>query len=256
VADVERVANIAVEQIVVAPDRTVILGGERPIPLVSFAAVLDMANDSAWVRQTHQPVIVIGCGERRIALGVDMLLDERDIVVHRLGPRLSGVRSIAGVCVLGEAELVLSLRSAYVRERAALLARTLRPPLAPASATSHRRILVIDDSPSARLRERTILQSAGYDVVTASDGEEALRALREQHVDLIISDIDMPKLDGFELTVAVRASRLHQSLPVILLTGRTNERDASRGREAGADALFSKRALDPDALLARIAELL
>jgi two-component system chemotaxis sensor kinase CheA len=124
------------------------------------------------------------------------------------------------------------------------------------SKTAARRLLVVDDSVTTRTLEKTVLEAAGYEVITASDGAEAWHLLQERGADLVISDVEMPRMDGFALTEAVRGSRRFRDVPVILLTALDNERDRTRGLEVGADAYLVKSAFDQTVLLGTVEQLL
>jgi CheY-like chemotaxis protein len=117
-------------------------------------------------------------------------------------------------------------------------------------------VLVVDDALTIRELQRSILERAGYGVVTAVDGQDALRRLAEEAVDLVLTDVEMPVMDGFALTEAIRASDEHGGLPVVVLTSRADEQDRRRGMEAGADAYLVKSAFDEHTLLTAVARLL
>jgi two-component system chemotaxis sensor kinase CheA len=124
---------------------------------------------------------------------------------------------------------------------------------APAEAP---RVLVVEDSFTVRELQRTILETAGYPVVTARDGREALTALdRDPEIGLVVTDVQMPELDGLELTRAIRANAARSSLPVIIVTSNGSEDDRRRGATAGADAYMVKQSFDQQALLATVERL-
>src|SRR6185437_1052076 len=113
------------------------------------------------------------------------------------------------------------------------------------------KILVAEDSFTVRELQRTILQAAGYQVVTARDGREALNALqRNADIALVMTDLEMPELDGLELTRSIRADPARSALPVVIVTSHATEEDRRRGIDAGADAYMAKRSFDQHALLA------
>jgi CheY-like chemotaxis protein len=111
-------------------------------------------------------------------------------------------------------------------------------------------VLVVEDSFTVRELQRSILEAAGYRVETARDGREGLeRLLADDEIDLVLTDIEMPEMDGFELTRAIRASAARSSTPVVVLTSRSDDQDRRRGLEAGADAYMVKRSFDQHTLL-------
>jgi two-component system chemotaxis sensor kinase CheA len=128
--------------------------------------------------------------------------------------------------------------------------------VATAPRSARKRLLVADDSVTVRTLQKNILESAGYDVIAAVDGMEAWHLLTEKGADLIVSDVEMPRMDGFSLTEAIRDSRRFRNLPIILITARESEADKTRGLAAGADAYCLKSAFDQKELLAIIARLL
>jgi two-component system chemotaxis sensor kinase CheA len=130
--------------------------------------------------------------------------------------------------------------------------------LAPRAAVAPRRrprVLLVDDSITTRGLERSILEAAGYEVVTANDGAEAWVLLHEQQVDVIVSDIEMPNVTGFELTQRVRGAHQFARLPIVLVSGLSSDADRARGLELGADAYVVKSAFQQSKLLETIAEL-
>ena len=121
---------------------------------------------------------------------------------------------------------------------------------------ARRRILVVDDSITTRTLEQSILEAAGYDVLTAVDGDEGWRQLQEQGCDLIVADIEMPRMDGFQLCEAIRGSKRFSELPVILVTAMETPAHRARGLEVGADAYIGKSSFDQQHLLDTIQQLL
>jgi two-component system chemotaxis sensor kinase CheA len=117
-------------------------------------------------------------------------------------------------------------------------------------------ILVVDDSVTTRTLEKNILEAAGYQVVTAIDGTEALRYLEHHACDLVVSDVQMPQMDGLELTSAIRQHQKLRDMPLILVTSLESQQDRERGLSAGADAYIVKSGFDQEDLLATIKQLL
>jgi two-component system chemotaxis sensor kinase CheA len=130
------------------------------------------------------------------------------------------------------------------------------PAAAPAPRPAAHSILVVDDALPVRELERAILERAGFEVRTAGDGDEALALLAERPADLVLSDVEMPRMDGFELTRAIRAEPRIRNVAVLLLTSRSSEQDRRAGLEAGADAYLVKSSFDEAALLSAVERLL
>jgi two-component system chemotaxis sensor kinase CheA len=154
--------------------------------------------------------------------------------------------------------LALILNAAALVRRA--LTKGRAPALTPlnqaAGELSRKRLLVVDDIVTTRTLVKSVLGAAGYDVLTAVDGVDAWRVLQEQGADVVVTDIEMPRMDGFELTRQIRASDRFRNLPVVLVTGLESQLDRQRGVQAGADAYIIKSAFDQRSLCEAIGRLL
>jgi two-component system chemotaxis sensor kinase CheA len=163
---------------------------------------------------------------------------------------LSRVRNIAGATVLGTGEVVPVLNVPDLMKSAVRSAPVARKGAADGKAPSGTgRILVAEDSITSRVLLKGILETAGYHVATAVDGVDALTQLRSSDFDLIVSDVDMPRMNGFELTVKIRADKKLGELPVVLVTALESREDRERGIEAGANAYIIKSSFDQSNLL-------
>ena len=173
-----------------------------------------------------------------------------------LGPLLSSLTTYLGAALLGDGRVALLL------DPVALVHGATDRPQARAPTTSGQdvsppKVLVVEDSFSVRELQRSILEAAGYRVETAHDGRDALDRLgHDGAIDLVVTDIDMPELDGFALTKAIRAHPRHSELPVVVVTSRGDEDDRRRGMEAGADAYMAKRGFDQQILLDTVERLI
>ncbi|MEI7643010.1 MAG: response regulator [Chloroflexales bacterium] len=232
---------------------TVALDG-RDLVVRPMADLLGLATETPLGRSERAPAVLMGSPQRMLALLVDALLDEREAVVKPLGPILSGQRSYSGAIQLGDGSLVLLLNPLVILQDVGS-ARTSFVGPAPAPRR-HPRLLVCDDSFTTRELIRSILQSAGYDVTAAVDGADALDKLRAQAYDLVVSDVEMPRVDGFQLTERIRSELAMPELPVILITSLASEDHRRRGLEAGAQAYIVKSQFDQGSLLEVIQQLL
>lgn len=214
---------------------------------------LQAAFGSAPRPAEGRPLVVLSHGHRRRGLLVDEILDEREFVLQGLGWNVEALRGVAGSAVLDGGDILLVLDAPALIEGGG--AGQSAPSLAPASGR-RRRILVVDDSVTSRTLEKNILGNAGYEVLVAVDGADGWRVLESEAVDLVISDVEMPELDGLGLTRRIRASERHATTPVILVTSRGDAEDRLAGAEAGADAYVVKGAFDQDELLQAVARLL
>jgi two-component system chemotaxis sensor kinase CheA len=232
------------------------LGG-TPVPVVPLATALGVGAAPPATGEGKTPVLILGAGERRMAFTVEELLAEQEIVVSGLGPRVRRLRYVSAATLLPSGRVALVLNAANLVRSALGLGATVAV-VVPTGAASPRRkrLLVVDDSVTTRALEKSILEAAGYDVLTAADGLAGWELLQERGADLLVSDIEMPRMDGLALTETVRASARFRELPVVLVTARATEEDRARGLQAGADAYLVKSGFDQRALLDTIAQLL
>jgi two-component system, chemotaxis family, sensor kinase CheA len=221
----------------------------RPLPATDVAVLLG-AQAPPLGSRPH--ALVIAVPGRRVGVVCDALLGEEEVVVKPLGPLLAGAGGYLGAAILGDGRVALLAEpAALTRGRPEGVVRPAAepPPEAP-------RILVVEDSFTVRELQRSILETAGYQVVTARDGAEALRVVGRDHaIAMVITDLEMPELDGLELTRAIRADQARSSLPVVIVTSHGSEEDQRKGIAAGADAYMAKRNFDQQALLATVERL-
>jgi two-component system chemotaxis sensor kinase CheA len=197
-------------------------------------------------------------GSISAAVLVDEIRGEEEIVVNTLPAPLHRVRFTAGATILGTGEVVPVLHAGEVF-RAVAGHRPAGPATAAddGPAPSDRRVVVVaDDSVTTRTLERVILESAGYEVRTAADGGQALALVQAGGCDAVVSDVQMPVLDGFGLCERLRADARYRDLPVVLVTALGSRSDRERGVAAGADAYIVKGEFDQETLLATLRRLL
>jgi two-component system chemotaxis sensor kinase CheA len=248
-AQVERVTRFTAEDVHTIEGRSALELNGRSVALVYLSTVLQLP---ATARRPDSgaaaPALILGAGEQRVAFAVDAVLDEREVLVKRLTKPLSRVRNIAGATVLGSGEVAPILNVTDLLRSA----RTAVPRTAAAatpSAAPAKRILVVEDSITSRMLLKGILESAGYEVKTAVDGIDAFTTLRAERFDLVVSDVEMPRMNGFDLTVRIRAERTLAQLPVVLVTALESREDRERGIDVGANAYLVKSSLDQSNLL-------
>ena len=235
--------------------RAMLPHGKRLAPLLRLADLLDVAGAQPFPSRRRTPALLIGTAQRPLALLVDRLIDEREVVVKPLGPLLERQRRYSGAIQLGDGRLVLLLNPSMLTQTARGMA--LSQPLARHDELArHARLLVADDSFTTRELIRSILQSAGYDVTTAVDGFDALDKLRADTYDLVVSDVEMPRVDGFQLTIQIRKDLGLTDLPVVIVTSLASEAHRRRGLEAGAQAYIVKSQFDQSNLLETVRQLL
>ena len=201
-------------------------------------------------------VLVLAGPTRKQAFSVDALLGQRNVIVKALSPLLAGNPLLAGASLEPNGEVLLVLDAGALVESARSAGMAPAPRPAAKAAPVGRSLLVVDDALTVRELQRSILEQAGYRVRTASDGVEALARLAEQPADLVITDIEMPRMDGFGLLQAIRAHRDRRNVAVLIVTSRDNEADRSRSFEMGADGYVVKSRFDGRALVSSVERLL
>ena len=246
----ERAIRIAPQDVERVEGREAIRRNGHPLAVARLAGLLGLPERADPPEpRSKQPCVIVGAGEERVGLLVEEVLGDREVLVKELGPPLVRVRNIAGAGLLGTGQVVLILRPAD------LLRSAWERPGAPAAVTApgeeagQKVILVVDDSITTRTMEKNLLETAGYQVRVAVDGVEAWTLLKSEEFDLVLSDVDMPRLDGFELTARIRADRKLAELPVVLVTALESREDKERGIEVGANAYVIKSSFDQSNLL-------
>jgi two-component system chemotaxis sensor kinase CheA len=190
--------------------------------------------------------VLVAAGGERAGLLVDEVLGEREGLVREFAAPLVHVRHVAAAGLLGGGELVLILRVRDLIAGARVRRPAHRPAAVPAGPPS---VLVVDDAATTRAMERGLLEMAGYRVTVAADGLEAWDCLAREAFDLVVSDVDMPRLDGFELTARIRADAQLAELPIILVSALEARADKDRGIAVGANAYVVKSSFEQSNLL-------
>jgi two-component system chemotaxis sensor kinase CheA len=248
-----RLSRIAAADIRAASGRLYMQDPSGLVPLADLDAVLGLSlHARATTDDGPRPCVLLAAGDRRVALRVDALIEERDVVIRPLGARVRRAAFVSGATVIGDGEVALVLDVAD-------LVRLSRPAqsLEAVAAPRRKRVLVVDDSVTTRQLERSILEAAGYEVAVARDGQEAWEQLTaDEAFDLVVSDVEMPRLDGFQLVARVRADTRTARLPVVLVSARDGAADHHRAVEVGASAYVVKGGFDQEALLDILEQLL
>ncbi|KAE8760974.1 response regulator [Paraburkholderia madseniana] len=231
----------------------------RRIGVVTAHQILDTAppaNEGDTVS-----LIVIGDGEETYGVVVDRFLGERMLVVQPLDPRLGKIRNITAGALMenGDPVLIADVDD-WLRSVERLVAGgDLKHTQHGATLTARRvtrRVLVVDDSLTVRELERKLLATRGYDVTIAVDGMDGWNAVRGEHFDLVITDIDMPRMDGIELVTLIKRDPELQSLPVMIVSYKDREEDRRAGLNAGADYYLAKGSFHDEALLDAVRDLI
>jgi two-component system chemotaxis sensor kinase CheA len=227
---------------------------DQPVPVSTLADVLGLAP----TEPTNGPVVVLADTSRRHGFRVDRLVGQRDVVLKGLSRLLPHLPAVAGASVEpdGAVLLVLDPPGLIARARASRRSSTAAVDAPPTREVGHGRVLVVDDALTVRELQRSILERAGYEVRVAVDGIDALALLAEAPCELILTDVEMPVMDGFALTEAVRAHPTLANIPVLILSSRASEEDRLRGLDAGADGYLVKSSFDQGSLLTAVSRLI
>jgi len=229
--------------------------GDEDLPFYWAGALLQSSARSTEPQGRTLPVVVFRSASQRVALHVDEVLGNQEVVVKNLGPQLSRLPGLAGMSVLASGAVALiynpvALASVYGAQVAGWLARQqaegqaaqaeaagLLPAMPAANVPL---VLVVDDSITVRRVTQRLLQREGYRVALAADGLQALERLQAERPAVVLSDIEMPRMDGFDLVRNIRNDARLQGLPVIMITSRIAEKHREHARELGVDHYLGK----------------
>ena len=205
--------------------------------------------------QRSSPVLILKSGQDRLAVQVDEVVGNREVVIKNIGPQLSRMIGIAGATVLGSGDIVLILNPVALSLHGAGRSHSTIEFVEPAPAPREAVIMVVDDSLTVRKVTQRLLEREGYRVILAKDGVDALEHLQETIPDLMLVDIEMPRMDGFDLTRNIRGNDSTARVPIIMITSRTADKHRNVALGLGVNAYFGKP-FQEDMLLAAIAGLL
>ena len=258
--NVERVARIKTAEIKTVENRETVLLKGRAVSLVRLGRVLELPPKAAPERAPRYfSVVVLGAAAERIAFVVDEVMEDQEVLVKSLTKPLLRVRNIAGATILGSGRVVPILHVPDLMKsarRTGLGSGDHAVATNGANRVEQRiRILMAEDSFTSRMLLKNILESAGHEVTTAVDGVDALTELRLAEFDLIVSDVEMPRMNGFDLTARIRADPKLADKPVILVTALASREHRERGIDVGANAYIAKGSFDQSDLLAAIRRL-
>lgn len=254
---IDRLYRVPAEAVKTVEGKSVVYLGNQQLPLLSLAHLLALGETAVKVSRNVVPLLVLKNGDRRVGVAVDEFLSIREALVKDIGVPAAMGTMVAGGVLMEDGAVALVLNPFEIVEtfRKSGSIRVLTTVEKPAE----RRvpvILVVDDSLTTRTLEKSILEAHGYVVRLAVDGIEALSKLRAEHMDLVISDIQMPRLDGFGLLQVIKGDQALKMVPVILVTSLEAREDRERGLALGADAYVVKRKFDQKELLETIGQIL
>ncbi len=237
VEGVARVAREELDAMLAEPEPTFEYGEQtyrfRHLGLYVGGRPSEFPDDDSAV-----PVILVRTGEDSIALLADEMLASREIVVKSVGPQLASIRGISGATILGDGRIVLILDMAALARSAGPVVeiRTAPRPV----ADERPLVLVVDDSITVRRVTERFLQRQGMRVVTAKDGIDAISVMQDNRPDIILLDIEMPRMDGYEFATHVRNDERYADIPIIMITSRVSDKHRARAIEIGVDDYLGK----------------
>lgn len=236
--------------------QTMIYDGQ-PVSVCELADLLELPANSApnAVKpldrdNAARPCVILANGGNRLGIFVDALIDEQDVMLKPQSQLLKRVRNVSGSTILGTGEVCMVLNPADIIQSLRRRAVAIADPNSQATtASTQYSVLLVEDSIATRIQEKRILEAAGYDVTTAVDGLDGYNKLQSRLFDAVISDVQMPHMNGLELTERIRQHREYSEVPVILVTTLASDADRQRGAEAGANAYITKGSFNQDILL-------
>ena len=241
-ADVEAVARFRPEDRLEIMGTVAVMHRGRPVTMVALGPLLGLNGGPRFERP---PCVVVRYGEDLAALVVDGFVDEREVAVKPVGGAfLKGAPFVAGSAALEDGRIAVLLHVPDIMTEVRKMAR----PVAEASQTRRLKVLLVDDSPIARATESALVRALGHTVEEAQDGEDGWSRLQSTVYDLILTDVQMPRLDGFSLTRRIKQSPELAKVPVVILSSLASPEDKRRGLDAGADAYLVKGELGVESL--------
>jgi two-component system chemotaxis sensor kinase CheA len=255
---IEEIVKVKPADVQTINQRMAITLRDRTLPMARLADVLGLPEAPAAVaaEPKEHTVVVAVASERRVGLTVDRVVSEEEIFIKSLGSHLGTIKNISGGAILGTGEVIVildvqDLLTAVRQARTTSVSARPATPQPPAT----RRILIAEDSLTTREFERSLLQAQGYEVETAVDGLDALEKLGQGKFDLIVSDVEMPRMNGFEFCRSVRQRPELADVPVVFVTTLDKDEEKRRGIEVGAQAYIVKGAFNQQSLLEAIERL-
>lgn len=255
---IDQIIHLPSSDLFTAEGRPYFMLDQQPIGLISLSQVLDLppladTADTVWV-------VVLSDQSATYGLIVDRCLGEKELVLRPLDPRLGKVQDVSAAALLNDGSLALILDvSDLIQSLNKLLQSTQLTRTRSTQSRQHqntKRVLVVDDSITVREMERRLLQNHGYWVDVAVDGIEGWNAVRSYPYDLVISDVDMPRMNGIELIKEMKQHSRLQTIPVIVVSYRDREDDRIQGLEAGANYYLTKNSFHDDTLIRAVTDLI
>lgn len=253
VTNVSRIEIVSTDTVAYVEGTAILRDESGIVALADLAGELGIERESQEPADDGKPAVVLGSADRRMAFLVDELIDLQNIVTKNLPAPMYRVRHLSGATILGTGEVVTILNAANLiraaspqREDDRREAERLAPPV----------VLLVEDSITTRALEKNILESAGFEVRAVEDGLEAWAMIQQGGIDVVVSDVYMSGMDGFELTAKLRADERIGRIPVVLVTSKDSRSHRERGVAVGADAYIVKGSFEQQNLVDAVARLI
>ena len=246
--------HLDAEEIASLHNRKVIQAKGKSLAAFSLAALMGLNQDHP---EFEKAAIIVQMQNKQVALLVESVVGEQEVFIKNLGSYLGKIPSLGGAAILANGEVVIILDVFGICQQLAQSLQTKGSTLQPVNKVEQKRkkILLVEDSLATRELEKTILENHGYEIETAMDGLEALDKLSRGTFDAIVSDIQMPRMDGIEFCRNVRTTERWREIPLIFVTSLAKEEERRRGIEVGADAYLTKGEFDQNHLLETLSRL-
>ncbi|MDV2990365.1 MAG: Gliding motility regulatory protein [Chroococcidiopsis sp. SAG 2025] len=230
--------------------QTIAIEGQ-PISVAWLADLLELPAIAPSLKSAARmlPCVVLQVGGDRLGLLVDALLDRQDIVLKPQSKLLKRIRNVTGATILGTGEVCMVLNPQDLLKSVQKKPVALHTSESSQQAQTKQKLLLVEDSIIIRTQVKRLLEGAGYDVTAAVDGADGFKKLRTDSFNAVISDVQMPNLDGLGLAAKIRQHKEYEELPIILVTTLASDEDKRRGAEAGANAYLTKGTFDQKLLL-------
>lgn len=244
---VEGVERITAEQLqaIYDQDKPVYQWLGQDYPFIHLGSAMGLSNPHIPQDRNRIPLLLVKSGEYRAAVQVDNLIGSREIVVKPVGPQLSTMRGITGATIMGDGGVVLIIDLGVLVRAESIREELATEPLLSAPAVAEPEIhepviMVIDDSITVRKVTTRMLERNNYRAVSAKDGVDALAQLQEMQPDVMLLDVEMPRMDGFELATNVRNDERLKDIPIIMITSRTGQKHRDRASKIGVNVYMGK----------------
>ncbi len=250
---VERVLRLKKGEVKTVENKATISLDGKVTPIVILSDILELpfkGSDSE-----HILALIFGSNNKKIGFSIDKILNEQEVLVKKFNKHLTRVRNISGATILGSGKIVpvlniSDLLKSALKETMKETTSNIRPKVTEKKAEEEKNsVLVIEDSITSRMLLKNILETAGYQVATAIDGVDGFTKLKKGNFNAVVSDIDMPRMNGFDLTAKIRSDKTLSEMPIVLVTALSKREDRERGIEVGANAYIVKSSFDQSNLL-------